>query len=292
MKIGVAIALGTIIASPLHAQDLYFPDMMAMNINMGNIALEHDRMSSLNDVGDTDNQRSPEREVAPSMNFQYRVSSQRRAANINQFVNVWAKTDPAGAAKGKALLPSAIPQIDQMMRTVGLRADNVADAYAVWWIAAWEAVNNRDMGSSAAMYNAVKAQTEAALAATPQMRSAGDAEKQQMAEAMLIQAALIAASSSQAAGNATQQAAISKAVNQGARKMGLDLTKMTLTQDGFVPRSGRRSEAGDGPDNTQLAADNTNAGSDGSSGYTLYAIAGTGLLAGMFAIGKGLAKRG
>ncbi len=76
--------------------------------------------------------------------------------------------------------------------------------------------------------------------------------------------------------------------------MGLDLTKMSLTQDGFVPRSGGRSDAGDAAgDDSQLAANN-GAQADGANmgDYALYAVAGTGLLAGMFALGKGFSKKG
>ncbi|MBN9787030.1 hypothetical protein DMP17_00255 [Pseudonocardia sp. TMWB2A] len=70
---------------------------------------------------------------------------------------------------------------------------------------------------------------------------------------------------------------------------------MTLTQDGFVPRSAGRSDASEAAgDDSQLAANDDGAQADGASmgDYALYAVAGTGLLAGMFALGKGFSKKG
>ncbi len=235
---------------------------------------------------------------ASARQLSYKPSQANRRANYANIVAKTRRTDPAGAAKMQELFASTdvVAQIDQAIRPSGLRADNVADAYAVWWITAWEAVHQRDMGSSARMSQAVKNQAANALLSTPQFASTTNAQKQEMAEAFLIQAALIDASEEVFARDPAQLKALSKAVNQGAMAMApdLDLTKMTLTQDGFVPRSGGRSDAGDAAgDDSQLAANN-GAQADGANmgDYALYAVAGTGLLAGMFALGKGFSKKG
>ena len=181
-----------------------------------------------------------------------------------------------------------------MMRPMGLRADNVADAYTLWWVIAWHAVQQRDGNSDPSVMRAVKAQATQALLNAPEFLNASDAQKQEIAEALIIQAGLIDGHMENAKGNKKYQSDLAKAVNQGARSMGLDLTKMSLTQDGFVPRSGGRSDAGDAAgDDSQLAANN-GAQADGANmgDYVLYAVAGTGLLAGMFALGKGFSKKG
>ncbi|WP_144445765.1 hypothetical protein [Inquilinus limosus] len=73
------------------------------------------------------------------------------------------------------------------------------------------------------------------MAATGQLRGAGDAAKQEMAESLLIQAALIADALKQSQGNPELSRQVAAAVSQGARGMSLDLAAMTLTEKGFVP---------------------------------------------------------
>lgn len=166
----------------------------------------------------------------------YQISLDRRMENMRRFVTNVAKADPSAPTQDASQLAELLPKIDQMMRPMGLRADNVADAYAVWWIAAWEAVNKKMMGNDVAMHQAVKRQAAEALLATPLFGSSGDALKQEMAESLLIQTVMISAAYEGAAGNPTQQTVLATAVNQGAQQMGLDLTKMNLTEKGFVPR--------------------------------------------------------
>ena len=243
-------------------------------------------------------------EVAPDVpmpNFaslEFSPSMQRRKQNLSKIAKDVSNNDPATVA----LLQNGdvVSQIDQMMGTVGLTANNVADAYALWWVAAWEAVNKRDAGSSSGMYGAVKQQASNALLATPAFSATNDAQKQEMAEALLIQAALIDGHIDAAAGNASQQTALANAVNQGAKKMGLDLTRMDLTENGFVPRSGGRSDASDAVEGadpsaapTDMAA-NDDAGADESDTgkLALYGVGGVALLAGMFALGKSFGGKG
>jgi hypothetical protein len=75
-----------------------------------------------------------------------------------------------------------------------LRADNVADAYTVWWVAAWLAANERTDTPTRAQFQGAKAQASKALMATPLFAKATEASKQEMAEIFLIQAAMIDAS--------------------------------------------------------------------------------------------------
>ena len=239
----------------------------------------------------------------------YKPSQSVRQKNFARF----AEESGAQGGQIKALLQSSniIDQIDQMMRPMGLRANNVADAYTLWWVIAWHAANGRQGEPDAQIMAAVKQQASNALLSTPQFASVNDAQKQEMAESMLIQAALIDAHIDAAAGKPADQAALAKAVNQGAKKMGLDLTKMNLTEQGFVPRSGGRSDASDAvndvkPDGagTALAANDDTAGnaqggadqSDASKSDTgklaLYSVGGASLLVGMFALGKSFGGKG
>jgi hypothetical protein len=121
----------------------------------------------------------------------------------------------------------------QALAPKGLRIDDVADAYAVYWISAWEAAHGivgKDTPREQAQ--AVKAQASRALLSTPSLAGATSAQRQELAEALLIQAALISASA-EAAANTTQLRTVGHAVRQGAKAMGLDLDTMRLGEAGF-----------------------------------------------------------
>ena len=247
--------------------------------------------------GESDNTSPPPQALPAASSLSYKPSVALRRQNLARFAAETRKQNPQSADQMDKLFGSVdfIGQIDNMMRPMGLRADNVADAYALWWVVAWHAANGRQGEPNRTTMAAVKQQAANALLATPQFAATNNAQKQEMAEALLVQTALIDASIDDAAGNSTKVSALARAVNQGAQHMGLDLTKMTLTQDGFVPRSGGRSDVSDAAgDDSQLAANDHGAQADGANmgDYALYAVAGTGLLAGAFALGKGFSKKG
>lgn len=167
----------------------------------------------------------------------YTPSKTRRAANLQQFVNRTRTIDPAGA-EGLAKTFAAgdiIEKIGAAVAPQGLRIDNLADAYAVYWINAWQVTQGRTDTPSRSTIAAVSAQAERALAHAPAFARANDAMKQQLAETLWIQSAMIESSVEQAKGRPALMAKLGKAVTQGARGMGLDLTAMTLTPRGFEP---------------------------------------------------------
>ncbi|WP_231725984.1 MULTISPECIES: hypothetical protein [unclassified Sphingomonas] len=65
---------------------------------------------------------------------------------------------------------------------------------------------------------------------------ASDAERQEFAEALLLQAAMLGSGLDQWAREPEMLERLAKAARQGALASGLDLAKMTLTPDGFVSR--------------------------------------------------------
>lgn len=79
-----------------------------------------------------------------------------------------------------------VGEVGKAMRGYGLSPDNVADAYAVWWISAWSAANGVETTDDPAIYQAVKMQARAAFAATPDFAKLPDADRQQFAEASMI----------------------------------------------------------------------------------------------------------
>jgi hypothetical protein len=170
----------------------------------------------------------------------YAGSKAKTRANLQTFVNKTRAVDPAAAAQMEQEFASGdfIGQIGGIMSSVGLSKNNVADAYALYWVNAWQVANGDSSTPSAQTMQAVSAQAARGLSSSPEFAAANDAQKQEMAEALMVQGAMIASAFEQAAGNKTQLNAIGDAVAKGARASGLELDKMTLTEDGFVPIKG------------------------------------------------------
>lgn len=178
--------------------------------------------------------------VDPTM-YSYRPDLTRRRANLAQFVKRSRSAGPAGADNLAKIFASqdVIENMRAPLASVGLRIDNVADAYAAWWINAWQASQGVDVDITRQMASAVRNQAAGAFAQSGSLRGANDAAKQEMAEALLAQATLIGAAMDQAKGDPKRSRQIGAAVSQGARGMHVDLSSMRLTADGFVPGGAR-----------------------------------------------------
>lgn len=176
--------------------------------------------------------------VAPvsTARLTYKPSIERRRLNFAQFVAKTRKKDPEGAAALEKELASSdlIARMGRELSAFGLRTDNVADAYAAWWLNAWLASRQRTDTPPTRQIAAVRAQAARAMSSLPDIAGASDAIKQEIAEAHLIQTALIGAHLEHAKSNPALLANIATAVRQGARASGLNLSEMELTDDGFV----------------------------------------------------------
>jgi hypothetical protein len=226
--------------------------------------------------------------------FFFRSSATNRRANLARFVKKSRMVDPAGAAQMEQMFASmdVIEAMRAPLSAYGFRIDNVADAYAAYWMNAWAAAHGDTSESSRTTAQAVKAQSARALAAAPEFQSANDATKQEFAEALLVQAAMISATVDTYKNDPNMMRQIGAAVRKGAKASGLDLDAMTLTDEGFVPA--RKTGAADtdptAPD-AQLAsaAPTTN---DHNPPYLLMAAAGGAGTGGVFMLGKMMRRRG
>ncbi|OAN61614.1 DUF6683 family protein [Sphingomonas sp. TDK1] len=173
---------------------------------------------------------------ADAVRLRYVPSKARRDANIASFVAKTRASDPAGARGLEELVAKddIIARISPLISPYGLRIDDVADAYALWWVSAWEATHGRDDTFDKTTYQAVRAQAARALSSTPEMAAADDRAKQQLAEALLIQSVLLDAMMEQTKADPAKRALVAKAAAKGGRGMGLNLTAMTLTPTGFT----------------------------------------------------------
>jgi hypothetical protein len=123
--------------------------------------------------------------------------------------------------------------IAQEMAAIGLNANNLADAYAVYWINAWLGSRGRNDDLPPAQFLAVRNQVAAVLLSSPELTAASDAQKQEFAEGLLFQAALISATVESVQSNPEQMAQVQASILQGAQGLGLALNQMTLTAEGF-----------------------------------------------------------
>ena len=114
-------------------------------------------------------------------------------------------------------------------------------------------------------------------------------------QALLVQAALIEAYVDNAKSDPALMKKVKAAIAQGAKGMGLDLYKMTLTSDGFVPdKRGSAIDEDDlqsGSESDEQALASTEPAESGESpNYALIAAAGAGL-GGMFLLGKVMGRK-
>jgi hypothetical protein len=189
-------------------------------------------------IGSNPNYSNDLEATTPSPNLQalsFRVSPTDRQQNITRFIAKLRETDPASADNWAQVFATndVFGAIDQAMAKLGLDSTNLADAYAVYWTNAWLGAQGRTEDLPPAQLIAVRNQAAQALLATPQLMSATNAQKQEIAEGFLIQAALIDASVTQAKTNPALLPQVQTAIKQGAQTVGIDLDRFTLTDQGF-----------------------------------------------------------
>ena len=289
-----AIAICALAPASIAAQDFSLPPMMD-NVAIGNAAIGSAMSAAASQPSrnrDNDQRDMQVRQVV-AISTIFKSSTARTRANLAKFVEKTRAVDPAGAAKMQALFASTdiIGMIDQkMQQTYGMRANNVADAYAVWWVSAWMGSRGRSDDATPGQMAMVKRQAANALSATPEFASATDAGKQEMAEAMLVQAALIGDTIDTYQSDPAMLAKTRTAIAKGAREMGIDLNSMKLTDKGFRA-SGKTGALDPAPDQQQASATPAPATSVAPP-YALMAAAGGAGLGGVFLLGKMMGRKG
>ena len=180
------------------------------------------------------------RDAVPVMDdtaLTFRPSLERRRRNFAQFIAKTRAVDPTGARELEGFLANdVIGILSSRIAPYGLRTDNVADAMALYVMEAWEVVNGKVLLPSRTRSLAVRRQMARAISSTSAFADASDAVKQEMAEAMLVQAGMISTASGLALQkNARDEiAALREAVKKGSRAtLGFDLASMAMTDEGL-----------------------------------------------------------
>lgn len=168
--------------------------------------------------------------------LEYTPSLERRQTNLSELAEQRQVKNLEGAKDLEELLSSTqiIDAVQQTIEPFGLKINNIADAYTLWWITAWQASEGSTSYVDKQTAQAVKQQAVKIWLANPKLAQATDTNKQALAEALLIQALLTQAAMNRAGQDQTSQQAVQAAVREGAAASGLALEQMQLTEQGFV----------------------------------------------------------
>ena len=224
---------------------------------------------------------APRSSVA-SADFTFRNDRSRTRQNLNNFIertpNAEAKADLRRMIDAQ---PNLIEEMGQAIRPYGLNPSDAADAYTLWWINSWLVANKRSDNPDRGTIAMVRNQVRAAFAATPEFMEASDAQRQEYAEAHLLQAAILNTAFEQWKSDPSMLDQLASAAKQGAKANGIDLNLMQLTANGFVPSGGGISavDQSEEPAAMALGADTGAFESKGSLSVLLASAAGVSLIA-------------
>ena len=174
-----------------------------------------------------------------SFNSGYTYSRQRTQQNLKRFIErTPVEAGRADLERMLAAQPNLFDDLRAAISPYGLDTHDVADAYTLWWVNVWLVANKRDEDPAPGTVAMVRQQARNAFAATPGFAKTSDAERQEYAEALLLQATMLSSAFEQFKSDPKLLDQLANAARQGAKSSGMDLSKMTLTNNGFVPPEG------------------------------------------------------
>lgn len=245
MKAGVLglaaiLALG---AGPAVSQDYSFQGFATADaMNQMHAAMRDNMMSSSGEATSSSARRGapPQALAAPSrgvVRTTYRASPAVSTRVRSQFAEFVGRNSGREAEQRvRAVLASGDPigSWSGIVRSDGLRAGDVSDAMAAYWVMNWVMANQGDNNRTQTL--AVRDQVRRSMAGGPVARL-DDAGRQEMAEVLMLNflvqhAAYVDAM--QRGDNAMARRLGDAAVSRFRNEMGVDLRRLQLTDQGFV----------------------------------------------------------
>lgn len=196
----------------------------------------------------------PSRPTAQQLRFS--PDPRQRVEGVSQLIAAIRRNDPQTAAQLEALQgqPGIFPMLDAALAPYGMHTNDLGDAYAFWWLAVWGVYAGDTEETSVAQAQAVVRQSRKAMLATPDLADLPAAQKQRMADQLLLQGVLLEGALETIRANPSMKPQLSAAAAQQARQMGVDLSAMRLTANGFEPvASAANAVAPTGPEPTAPA---------------------------------------
>lgn len=288
----------SILPSSVSAQTLDYGSTFYIGSTTTNMANIH--ADAVNDevVNIIDDRQLEAPSPVASVDLSFTPNPKRTKSNLAHFVSQVRGKSAAEAENLEQMFASAdvIGLTGRAMRDVGLDPQNVADVYALWWVIAWSAANGVELTSDAGTYQAVQAQARAAFANTADFANTSEADRQQFAEALMVQAGILDSANDEARGDAANRKIVAQGARKGASEMGLNLDTMVLTREGFRPRDGAALDPSLGEADPQLASSSdtvpSGEGSGNSTTYLAIAVAAGAGLGAAYIAGKAAARKG
>jgi hypothetical protein len=147
-----------------------------------------------------------------------------RAANVdvgNQMEAVFAQTDVIGL-------------IDDAMGKFGMSANNIADAYALYFLSAWMGANGRTDENTPEQLKGTQKMAQDALSQVPDMLKLADDKKQTFSESLLIQSLLNDEMIKAVASDPAGLSKVKNDIKMAAKEMGIDVDGFNMTANGLV----------------------------------------------------------
>lgn len=261
----------------------------------------------LNEDSSNDGVKSATQPAAP-VNLNFTLNAAQRKRNVANVVSAVAKVSPESApiVAGQFADGAIFGQYGQLLDSVGLDPNNVADNFTAYWITAWEASTGRTVDTSPDTYAAVQEQVKR-IFNNNTVGAMSNADKQKMSDDMIVRTLMLASQIERGKADPEYARQLAIGIKKSTKASGLDLDAMTLTPDGFKPRSKKRGDAsgaaGDvmGGEEQALASNDTTATATpmpsdseewSTSKLAMIAAAGGAGIAGVYLVGKAAGKKG
>ncbi|MGG6268017.1 DUF6683 family protein [Leptolyngbya sp. AN03gr2] len=178
---------------------------------------------------------SPASQRQPA-NLTFKPSMEVRRRNFAQFVARARAADPVAAGQLEQLFASRniIAEIDRAIAPLGAKTNNVADTMALYVIAAWHGARGNIAKPTPKEFQSVRNQMANILTSLPTVATLTDAQKQEMAEGLLIEALLVDQAMHFAAKDPSQLASMKTAISRAAEKYGFNVMQLNLTDQGLT----------------------------------------------------------
>jgi hypothetical protein len=244
----VAIVLGALYSMPVSAQwslSLPPPIQTAAYYAADNIGKE-----VAEDAGRKDRARRGEDNIsytppAPQASYSslnFTPNLKKRKDYFNTLLAQYDQTAPGTSAQLRPALfgEGDVDIIQQMQKFIGpeynLKTNNVADAYTIYWITAWETANGIfDRPTPPDQMKAVHTQVTNIMLSSADFPKLSDAEKQSYAESLLVQASIISTFGEHVKADTANMPKVRSAVIGNANALGVRIETFKLTPYGFVP---------------------------------------------------------
>ncbi|HEY0244975.1 MAG TPA: DUF6683 family protein, partial [Mucilaginibacter sp.] len=177
-----------------------------------------------------------------SADLNFSPSDQVHTKVLQSMAKIMSNGDEAKIKPNVNLLVNAnlLNKFDQLLRQYNFNSYNIADVVCAFTILSWQTATGNDAAKTPAGIVIFRKNMLATLSNNDGIRNFNNAQKQELAETISYLAVLITLANQDPAtrSNASALLQLRQNAREAALKItGMDVTKYTLTQTGFIPKS-------------------------------------------------------